>query len=293
MGNGGLLHWFSATDLQHTAMNATVLTYTLLRGPLVCALTVLACIVLVTGCKTTSEPMILHSKERLKISADMSFYVSRGEWETPITTFLAHPKLPASLAQLVEQRLQSEGLVVAQSIDKADYVLVFSVVMEAGSPLFPSKQSIETVEMLVIERSSNTVVIGSSKNCCINVNDYAAQTAGFLRSIVKERGVFLSTLAQSPVTDDPCKDANEQFDLDLDQKSWGAIYPEQIVAPKVEDPSATALVGKNLTYLTSYLDCYHREVKSMKIRRGLYGCIGGLIVVAIVNPYTIYWLASP
>lgn len=270
-------------------MNVTDLTCRLLRGRLVGTFAVMACIVALTGCKTTSEPMILHSKHRLSISAEKSFYVSRGDWETPITGSLAHPQLPSSLAQLVEERLQSQGLVVAASIDTADYVLVFSVVMEAGSPLFPSKQSIETVEMLVIERSSNTVVIGSSKNCCIKVSDYADQTAGFLRSIVKERGVFLSTLAQSPVTDDPCKDAEEQFDLDLDQKSWGAIYPEQMLAPKVEDPSATVLVGKNLTYLTSYLDCYQSEVKSMKVRRALYGCAGGFAATFLA----VAWIFKP
>lgn len=108
--------------------------------------------------------------------------------------------------------------------------------MEAGSPLFTSKKSIQAIEMFVIEQASNTVVIGDSKNCCISVNDYAAQTASFLRSIVKERGVFLPTLAQGPVTDDPCTDAKNQFELDLDQKSWGVIYPTQILAPKVEDP---------------------------------------------------------
>ncbi len=292
MGNGGLLYWFSATDIQYTAMIAIDLTYILLRGRLIGALTVLACIVVVTGCKTTSEPMLLHSKERLSISSEKSFYVSRGDWETPITSSLAHPQLSASLAQQVEERLQKEGLAVAKSIDKADYAIVFSVVMEPGSPLFTSKQSIETIEMLVIERSSNTVVIGSSKNCCMSVNDYAAQTAGFLRSIVKERGMFLQTLTQGPATDDPCKDAQDQFEMDLDQKSWGAIYPEQMISPKIEDPSATVLVGKQLDYLKSYLDCYHNEVRGMKVRRALLGCAGGCLVVTLLNPFTLVMLTS-
>lgn len=263
-----------------------------LRGHMIRVLTVLACIVVVAGCRTTSEPMVLHSKDRLSISADKSFYVSRGQWESPIASSLAHSNVPAALPPQLEDRLRTEGLVVAESIDKADYVVVFSVVLESGSPLFPSKQSIESFEMVVIERSSNTVVIGASKDCCVSVNDAAAQIAGFLRSIVKERGVFPPRLAQSSVTDDPCKDAEEQFELDLDQKSWGAIYPEQILSPKIEDPSATVMVGKDITYLTTYLNCYHDEVRSMKVRRALLGCAGGCVVVAILNPWTIFWLAS-
>lgn len=253
------------------------------------ALAVIACIAVVTGCRTPSDPMSVRTKERLKISADKSFYVARGKWDAPFISSLAHPNVPATLPGLVEDRLRSEGLVVAKSFDTSDYAIVFSVVAESGSSILRTQQSIESMEMVVIERSSNTVVIGGSKNCCISINDVAAQAAGFIRSIVKERGVFLPRLAESPVTDDPCKDAENQFELDLDQKSWGAIYPEQMFAPQNEDPSATVLVGKDLNYLTSYLACYHSEVKGMKFRRAVYGCAAGCAVSALA----LAWIFMP
>lgn len=252
---------------------------------------------LVVGCSTTSTSIIAHSKEGLRIAKEKSFYVSRGATESgslaTLGQSLAGSTSSSTLARKLEKNLQAAGVTVAESYASADYVILCASRSAGGSPIFQSEPDLEVLEMIVVDKATNTIVIGGSKGCCMSTTEAASEVASVLGSIVRQKISYPPTLMQSDVTQDPCSDAEKQFELDLDQRSWGAIFPDQFFAPKMEDPSATVMVGKDITYLTTYLSCYHSEVSSMKMRRAALGCAGGCLVVALINPFTIAMLTSP
>ena len=226
----------------------------------------------------------------MSISTEKTFYVARGPWDAPLSASLANQTTSSALTNAFEEHLKLLGVPLANSSNAADYIIIPSFQLEGGSAVALFEPNVESFNMIVYENATSTVVIGAVKECCSTVKALASESAGMLHKILHHKVSYPPVLAQSPVTDDPCTDAKHQFELDLDQKSWGPIYPEQIVSPKIEDPSATVLVGKNISYLTSYLDCYHREVKDMKVRRALLGCAAGCLVVAVLNPWTLAML---
>jgi hypothetical protein len=252
---------------------------------------------LVVGCSTTSTSIIAHSKEGLRIVKEKSFYVSRAATESgSIATLgqsLAYSTSSSTLARKIEKSLQAAGVTVAESYDSADYVILCAFRSAESSSIFQSEPDLEVLELMVVDKATNSIVIGGSKGCCMSTTEAASEVASVLGSIVRQKISYPPTLMQSDVTQDPCSDAEKQFELDLDQKSWGAIFPGQLFSPKIEDPSATLMVGKDINYLTTYLYCYHNEVSSMKMRRAALGCAGGCLLAVLLNPFTIAMLASP
>ncbi len=249
----------------------------------------LCCIIVVTGCRTSAPQMIVHSKENLRVPGERIFYVSRGPWDAPLSSSLAEQSTSAAMITSFEEQLKLEGVPLAKKPDEADYIIITAFRLEGTPPVALFEPKVESFNMLVYEKATSTVMIGATKACCPKIKDVASEAASVLHSIIKQNIAYPPVLAQSPVTEEPCADAKHQFELDLDQKSWGAIYPEQIISPIVEDPPATVLVGKNVNYLTSYLQCYHSEVKSMKVRRALLGCAGGFAVVTLA----LVWMFRP
>lgn len=250
---------------------------------------VLCCILVVTGCRTTAPQTTVQTKEDLRIASEKTFYVSRGPWDSPLSHSLAEKTTSSAMTKAFEEQLKSQGLRLANKADEADFMIIPAFRLEDVSPLSLFEPKVESFNMIVYDKATSTVMVGVTKECCPTISEVASQAASVLHSIVKQKIAYPPVLAQSPVTDDPCADAKSQFELDLDQRSWGPIYPEQVLFPKMEDPSASVLVGKKLSYLTSYLECYHSEVKSMKVRRALLGCVGGFAVSAL----TLTWIFMP